>query len=58
MGLAVPALAAGIKLSQSKIKEINADARTNKDYLTAVLTQFRLDLDQGVEDDLLVKSRK
>lgn len=58
VGLAVPALAAGIKLSQSKIKEINADARTNKDYLTAVLTQFRLDLDQGVEDDLLVKSRK
>lgn len=56
--LAVPALAAGIKLSQSKIKRINAEARANKDYLTAVLTQFRLDLDQGVEDDLLVKSRK
>ena len=53
-----PALAAAVKLSGSKIKEINAEARANRDYLTATLTQFRLDLDQGVKDNLLVKSLK
>ena len=56
--LALPALAMAVKVSASKIQEINAEARANKDYLTAVMTQFRLDLDQGVEDKLLVKSRR
>jgi hypothetical protein len=56
--VAIPALATAIKLSQPKIKALNAEARANHDYLTAVLTQFRLDLDRGVTDDLLVKSLK
>lgn len=52
------ALARAIKFSAPKIKEVNAKARTEKDYLTAVVSQFQLDLDQGVKDDLLVKSRR
>ena len=56
--IARPALAAAVKLIESKIKEINAEARANRDYLKATLTQFWLDLDQGVKDDLLVKSLK
>lgn len=54
----IPALPVVIKLSKSKIQEINTDARENKDYLTAMLTKFHRDLDQGVEDGLLVKSLK
>jgi hypothetical protein len=56
--VALPALAAAVKLSESKIKEMNAEARKNRDFLTATLTQFRLQLDEGVKDDLLVKSLK
>jgi len=58
VSIGIPALAAAIKLSGPRIKQLNADARANHDYLTAVLTQFRLDLDQGVTDNLLVKSLK
>ncbi|GHH79146.1 ATP-binding protein [Promicromonospora soli] len=54
--VALPALAEAIKLGLPKIKEANAQARANKDQLRTVLTQFRLDLEQGVEDGLLVKS--
>jgi hypothetical protein len=54
--VALPALAGAIKLGTPKIKEANSVARANKDHLTTVLTQFRLDLDQGVKDGLLVKS--
>lgn len=53
---ALPTLAAAVKLSESKIKAMNAEARANQDYLTATLTQFRLNLDQGVKDNRLVKS--
>jgi hypothetical protein len=56
--VALPGLAAAVKLSKSKIEEMNAEARANRDYLTATLTQFRLDLDRGVKDNLLVKSLK
>jgi len=56
--IARPALAAAVKLIESQIREINAEARANRDYLKATLTQFWLDLDQGVKDDLLVKSLK
>jgi len=55
---ALPLLSEAVKLSRSKVEEANAEAMAKRDYLTAVLTQFRLDLDQGVEDKLLVKSRQ
>ena len=41
-----------------KLKELNVQARANLDYLTATLTQFKLDLDQGVKDRLLIRSLK
>ena len=56
--LVLPMLTAAIRLGKNKVEEANASARANHDYLTATLTQFRLDLDQGVEDDILVKSVK
>lgn len=56
--VALPALAVAVELTKKTIEEKNAEARVNRDYLTATLTQFRLDLDKGVEDDRLVKSRK
>ena len=52
---AVPTLLAAVKMSQSKLEEVNAEARANHDYLTAMLTQFKLDLDQAVTDRLLIK---
>lgn len=55
---AIPALLAAVKLTESKLKQINAEARDNHDYLTATLTQFKLELDQGVADRLLIRSRQ
>ena len=54
--IAIPALAEAVKLSKSKLEEVHAQALANRDFLTAVVTQFRLDLDHGVEDHLFVKS--
>ncbi|MGW2092880.1 TRAFAC clade GTPase domain-containing protein [Promicromonospora sukumoe] len=54
--VALPAVATALKLGAPRIKEANAEARVNKDHMTTVLTQFRLDLDQGVEEGHLVKS--
>ena len=55
---AVPALIAAAKMAGSQLRQINAQARENHDYLTATLTQFKLDLDQGVTDKLLIRSLK
>lgn len=54
----IPVLVAAAKLSGDQLKRINAEAQQNHDYLTATLTQLRLDLDQGVADRLLIRSRK
>ena len=54
--IAIPALVALVELSASKLEEIHTQALADRDYLTAILTQFRLDLDRGVKDHLLVKS--
>lgn len=54
--VAMPALEKVVMLSKSKLEEIHADALRDKDFLTAALAKFRLDLDRGVEDGLLVKS--
>jgi len=56
VAVAIPALKKAVKLSTSKLEEIHAQALDDRDYLTATLAKFRLDLDQGVEDHLLVKS--
>src|SRR5215213_9977784 len=55
---AIPALIAAAKMAEPQLRQINAKAREDHDYLTATLTQFKLDLDQGVTDRLLIRSRK
>jgi len=35
------------------LKKMNEDARAHNDHLRAMLTQFKLDLDQGVRDKVL-----
>ena len=54
--VAIPALKEVVELSTSALEEIHSQAVSDRDYLTATLTQFRLDLDHGVKDGLLVKS--
>ncbi|MFC5265062.1 hypothetical protein ACFPJ1_23365 [Kribbella qitaiheensis] len=55
---ALPVLTAAAKMAGSQLREINAKAREDHDFLTATLTQFKLDLDQGVKDRLLIRSLK
>jgi hypothetical protein len=55
---AIPALIAAAKTTESQLRQINAQARKDHHYLTATLTQFKLDLDQGVTDRLLIRSLK
>ncbi len=55
---AVPALIAATKMGGAQLREINAQARKHHDFLTATITQFKLDLDQGLKDKLLIKSLK
>lgn len=55
---AIPAMVAAVKMAGPQIKQINAQAREDHDYLTATLTQFKLELDQGVSERLLIKSRR
>ena len=50
------ALPEAVRLGTARLEEIHAQALADKDYLTATVTQFRLDLDRGVKDHLLVKS--
>jgi hypothetical protein len=54
---AVPVVAAAVKLAGSQLRQINEQAREKHDYLTATLTQFKLDLDQGEADRLLIRSK-
>jgi hypothetical protein len=50
---AVPALTAAVQMAGSQLKEMNIQAREKGDYLRATLTQFKLDLDQGVAERLI-----
>jgi hypothetical protein len=54
---AIPALMAAVKMAGSQLRQINEQAREKHDYLTATLTQFKLDLDQGETDGLLIRSK-
>lgn len=46
------------KLAGDKLKKVNADALAKKEYLAATLTGFRLDLDKGEEEQILLRSRR
>jgi len=54
---AIPALIAAVKMAESQLRQINEQARETHDYLTATLTQFKLDLDQGETDGLLIRGK-
>lgn len=46
------------KLAGDKLKERNADALARHDYLTATLTGFRIDLDMGEKEQVLLRSQR
>jgi hypothetical protein len=50
---ALPALAAAIKVAGPKLKEINQQARDQDNHLRAMLTQFKIDLEQGIADKVI-----
>lgn len=52
-----PALIAVLKLAEPKLREINAEARKRHDFMTAMLSQFKLDLIRGGDDKLFIKSK-
>lgn len=55
---ASPALVAAARLAGDALKDANEQARANRDVLAATLTQFKLDLERGVDERMLLKSRK
>lgn len=54
--LTVPLVELVVSTSTEKIEEVHAQALKDRDYVAATLSQFRLDLDNGVTDGTLVKS--
>ncbi|OZE81113.1 ATP/GTP-binding protein [Rhodococcus sp. 15-649-2-2] len=50
---ALPILAEAVQLVGPKLKEMNEQARAQHDYLRATLTQFKLDLEQGVNGKVI-----
>lgn len=46
-----------LRAAGDKLKEMNAVARARQDNLTATLTGFRIDLETGEEDQVLLRSR-
>ncbi len=49
----LPALAAAIKVAGPRLKETNEHARAQQQYLRVMLTQFKIDLEQAVDDMVL-----
>jgi len=46
------------KLAGDKLKKINSEALAKQEYLAATLTGFRMDLDRGEEEQILLRSRR
>lgn len=46
------------KLAGDKLRRINVEALAKDDHLTATLTGFRIDLDEGEEQQILLRSRR
>jgi hypothetical protein len=51
-----PLLNAAAKLVGDKLKEANSEALAKHDYLTATLTRFRMDLDEGEKEQILLRN--
>lgn len=49
-------LNAAAKLVGEKLKESNSEALAKHDYLTATLTRFRMDLDKGEKEQILLRN--
>ncbi|MFQ6155635.1 ATP/GTP-binding protein [Micrococcus luteus] len=45
-----------VRLAGEKLREINADALAKRDYLRATLTGFQIDLEEGEEQQILLRS--
>ena len=52
------AMSSAAKLGGDQLKKMNSEARAKKDYMTAVLTRFGLDLAEGEEKRILLRSRR
>ncbi|MGW3548893.1 TRAFAC clade GTPase domain-containing protein [Janibacter hoylei] len=50
---ALPVITETIQMAGPKLKEMNEDARSHQRHLQSMLTQFKLDLEQGVEEQVL-----
>ncbi|GAB3297235.1 ATP/GTP-binding protein [Pseudoclavibacter terrae] len=48
----------GAALAGEKLKTVNAEALAKRDYLTAMLTRFKLDLEEAERKGILVRSKK
>ncbi|MGY1784818.1 ATP/GTP-binding protein [Geodermatophilus sp. SYSU D00698] len=47
-----------VRLVGEKLREANAEALAERDYLRATLTGFRMDLEKGEEEQILLRSRR
>jgi hypothetical protein len=60
LGKLLKALGPGLKIASEmagdKLREINAEALAKHDFLKATLTRFKMDLDKGEEDQILLRS--
>ena len=52
------AMSAAAKLGGDQLRKMNSEARAKQDYMAAVLTRFGLDLDDGEEKRVLLRSRR
>ncbi len=58
VGRGFAAMSAASKLGGDQLRKMNSEALAKKDYMAAVLTRFRLDLDIGEEKRVLLRSKK
>lgn len=58
LGLVGSIVEEAAKLAGDTLGEINAEALAKKNYLTATLTRFQMDLEKGEEEQILLRSRR
>jgi hypothetical protein len=51
-------IAEAAKMAQDGLRKLNAEALAKHNYVTAVLTRFRMDLNEGEEEQVLLRSLK
>lgn len=47
-----------VKMANDKLQEVNQNALSKQNYVTATLTQFRMDLNRGEEEQVLLRSQR